>query len=289
MTRVSEVYKLLKELRCATAMEIAARLGLSRKAVQTYLSRLVARDLVEKRVLGRRAVMYCAKEGSGGDGRNGVSPSTRRAGLHAETRERLARVAELLQREGCISVGTLMRMLNVAHTKAYYMLRVLLLLRQGAKVLIGNTAVLCRDREAAEEAVSRLREAVHRVIVESGMKYAAASKVLQAALRDRDAYELLNRFVPLGRNMKRFPPIVLAFINDILQSLYGESTRYSNRRIYAVTPQPRSDCTFSIIDSADTHVVNVSLPDDLVAALQNADVNEVVLQAIEQLLARYRP
>jgi hypothetical protein len=42
-----------------------------------------------------------------------------------------------------------------------------------------------------------------------------------------------------------------------------------------------------IRDGADMHV-QVELPSDLATMLSGADVNEIVLQALEQLLARYR-
>ena len=64
---LSRVYELLRELKCAMALEIAERLGISRKAVQTYLNRLAAKGLVEKRTFGRRAVIYCVR-GDGGRG-----------------------------------------------------------------------------------------------------------------------------------------------------------------------------------------------------------------------------
>jgi hypothetical protein len=283
-----------------------------------YLNRLAARGLVEKRRLGRRAVMYCMKKDGEGVGHDSLASTggrrleeqrveeetalLRRAGrsgdgagrsgdgaykLHTKTRKRLAQAEKLLGREGCISVGTLMRMLNVTHSKAYHVLRVMLLSRQGVKVMIGNTAVLCRDRAAAEEAVARLRETVHRVVVKNDMRYATPTKVLQAMLRDREAYELLSRFIPLRRNMERFPPLVLTFINDVLQSLYGEPLRRRNGRVYAVAPQPRAEHGFEVVDSVETHVVRVSLPDDIAAALQG-DANEAVLQALEQLLTRFR-
>jgi predicted transcriptional regulator len=295
MTLVSKIYSLLKELRCATALEIATRLGMSRKVVQTYLNRLAARDAVEKRTLGRRAVMYCVKEDGESIGHKPRdSPATegrrvrRDAGLHAKTQERLAQTLELLKRNGCVSVGALMRMLRISHSKAYHVMRVLLLLRQGVKVRIGNTAVLCRDRAAAEETVARLRDAVHRLVTENGMRYATAPKVLQAAVKDRETFELLSRFVPLRRNAERFPPALLKFVDDVLRTLYGEPLRYRRRTVYIVS-QPRQDYTISVTDSVETHTIQVKLPDDLAALMYNVDnINEVALQALEQLLARYR-
>jgi DNA-binding MarR family transcriptional regulator len=293
-SRTYTIYRLLKELRCATALEIAERLGAARKSVQTYLNRLASRGLVEKRVLGRRAVMYCVRAEDIGDKLHNKRRRRRRGAqdgymLYAKTQKRLTQTLETLQREGCISVGALMRTLGVSHTKAYHMLRVSLLTGRGVKVRIGKTAILCRDRATAEEAVLRLRETIHRLVVENGMRYVTATKVLRAALNDREAYELLSRFVPLRRNAVRFPPVVLTFVNDILESLYGEPLRHGNRRIYVVAQQPRAGHGFEIIDGVETHVVRVSLPDDLAEALQGVDVNQAVLQAVEQLLARHRP
>jgi uncharacterized protein (DUF2384 family) len=295
-SRALEVYNLLRELKCATALEIAERLGILRKVAQTYLRRLVACGLAERRTVGRRAVMYCAKDAPRdspcGRRRNATRGSAVHergggGGLYAATRKRLPQVLELLQRDGCVSVGAVMRALRISHAKAYHMARVVLLLRMGVKMVIGNTAILCRDRAAAEETVSRLRETIHRLAVENGMRYATASKILRAALRDRDAHALLSRLVPVRCNAARFPLAVLTFVKDILQSLYGEPLKHSRKRIYAVS-RPRRDYAISITDSVETHVVRVALPDDLAVALKDADVNEIALQAIEQLLARYR-
>jgi len=289
----SRIYKLLRELKCATALEIAEKLGITRKSAQTYLNRLVARGAVEKRTLGKRAVIYCAKDGPGGGPRGGSRSAVRKREeggayrLCTATRRRLTHVLEMLMRDGCVSVGTLARVLNVTHTKAYHMLRVMLLLRRGVRVKIGKTAVLCRDHEAAEEAISRIRDAVHRLVVANGMKYATALKILRAALEDGNAYALLSRFIPLRRGMKKFPPLVLTFINAVLETLYGEPLRYGNRRIYVVS-HPRAEYHIEIVDSIDRHAVAVNLPSDLAATLSGADVNEIVLQALEQLLQRYR-
>jgi DNA-binding Lrp family transcriptional regulator len=282
----SKVLNLLRELKCATALEIAMKLNMSRKVVQMRLNRLAAKGFVEKRILGKRAVIYCYRTEEGNRGRRvkrGVS------GLYTKTRERLTRTLEILQHNGCISVGMLMRIMDISHTKAYYMLHVLLLMRLGVKLKIGKTAILCRDRAAAEETVTRIREVIHRLAVENGMKYATAVKVLQAALRDGDAYKLLSRFIPLRHNMRRFPPLVLTFVKDVLESLYGEPLKAGNKHVYIVAPRPRAEHGIEIIDHADVQVVTVSLPSDLAVALQGADINELVLQALEQLLQRYKP
>ena len=270
----------LRELRCATVREVAARLGVKYNTARTYLKRLVDKGLVEKRDVGRH-ILYCVAK-------DAIDVVPRGAyKLYTATRKRLPQVLELLERYGCISVSALMQTLGVTHTKAYHMLRVALLLRMGVKMRIGNAAILCRDRAAAEETISHLRDAIHRIVTENSMRFVSAIKVLQTALKDRDTYELLSRFIPLRRGMERFPPLVFTFVNDILQSLYGEPLRRRNGRVYVVTPQPRV-YTPNVTDGADKHVVRVNLPEDLAALLSGADVNEIVLQAVEQLLTRYK-
>jgi len=272
-------YDVLRELRCATAKEVATRLGVTYSTARTYLERLVEKGLAEKRWVGRIAV-YCAKD---------VDVSPRGAyKLYTETRRRMVQVLNVLERDGCVSVSGLMRALHISHTEAYHLVRVSLLTRRGVKMVVGNTAILCRDRDAAEETVSRIMETIHRLAVENGMRYVTTPRILQAVLKNRDAYELLSRFVPLRRNAERFPPVVLTFVSAVLELLYGEPLRRRGRRVYAVTPQPRGRMP-DVADGADKHVVRVNLPDDLAESITAVkDVDSLVLQAIEQLLARFR-
>jgi len=270
----------LRELRCATVREVAARLGVKYSTARTYLKRLADKGLVEKRSVGRH-ILYCVAK-------NAVDVVPRDAyKLFTATRKRLLQVLELLERYGCVSVSALMQTLGVTHTKAYHMLRVALLLRMGVKMRIGNAVVLCRDRAAAEETISHLRDAIHRIVTENNMRYATATKVLQIALRDRETYELLSKYIPLRRGMSRFPPLVLTFVATILETLYGESLRRRHGRVYIVT-QPRAGHGIEIADSIDKQTIAVKLPDDLAAALRGADIETVTLQAIEQLLRKYK-
>ena len=102
-------YDVLRELRCATAREVAVRLGVAYNTARTYLRRLVRQELAERRVVGRH-VMYCAK--------NIDVVERGMYKLYTETRIRMAQALELLQREGCVSVSALMRALGATHTQA---------------------------------------------------------------------------------------------------------------------------------------------------------------------------
>jgi DNA-binding Lrp family transcriptional regulator len=271
-------FDVLRELRCATVREVAERLGVKYSTALTYLKRLVNKGLVEKRGVGRH-ILYCVVKDVDVVPRGGYK-------LYTKTRVRMVRVIELLQRDGCVSVAGLMRIMRISHSEAYHMLRVLLLTRQGVKMRIGNTAILCRDRVAAEEAVARIRETVHRLAVANGMRYATAAKILQVALIDREAYELLSRLIPLRRSTTRFPPLVLTFVNDVLQSLYGEPLKRRHGRVYVVT-QPRAGHDIEIADSIDKQTIAVNLPSDIAEMIQD-DAKQTVLQAIEQLLQKYK-
>jgi hypothetical protein len=93
-----------------------------------------------------------------------------------------------------------------------------------------------------------------------------------------------------GDFYNRINPTALEFVDSILRSLYGEPIKYANNKhVYFVAPQPRAEHGIEIIDHVDVQVVTVSLPSDLAAALQGADINKSVLQALEQLLQRYKP
>lgn len=273
-------YDVLRELRCAVAREVAARLGVAYTTARAYLERLVEKGLAEKRRVGRLA-LYCVRD---------VGIAQRGSyKLYTETRRRMWRVEELLAQYGCVSVAMLEHELRVTHHQAYHLVNVALLTHRGVKMVVGKTAVLCRDRQAAEETIARLRETVHRLAVENRVRYASAAKMLRLVVNDREAYFLFRRFLPsLWPGARRFPPAVLAFMETLLRSLYGDPLlRQHHKLVYAVA-QPRSEHGIEIVDSIDVRTLYVELPDDLAAALQGGDADQVTIQAIEQLLARYR-
>ena len=267
--------------RCVTVREVAQTLGIQYKSARKLLKRLERRGVLNKKTVGRVA-MYC------GDASLVESLLLKKRNRKVKGWERLTVGRALLRREGCVSTYALRVALGVGSEEARYTAAQLVEEGEAVGVVVGRTAIWCRDRAAAEETIARFRETIHRLAVENGMRYVTPTKILQVALRDRDAYELLSRFVPLSRGMERFPPLVLTFVRDILESLYGEPMKLRRKTVYVVS-QPRKDYTVNVTDSVDKHVVRVNLPDDLATALQGVDVEDLTLQAIEQLLQRYRP
>jgi ribosomal protein S25 len=274
----------LKEVGCTTVRETAERLGISAGAARSRLRRLERRGALERKFSGRVAV-YCVKEGAQ------LPPPLTRGPL-AETRRRMEQVVDLLAREACISSSALCRRLGIGHSTVRHITSMLLSQGRAVEFVIGKTAVLCRDRKAAEELVLRLRSAAHRLA--SRRRYIKPSELLQMVRRDSEAYGLFTRFIKLSRfDGDYIDPAALAFADSILSSLYGEPIRHNPHKHVYLVAEPRQDLDVEIRDGAGL-AVTVGLTPDLAAALEEeaerrgVSAEEIVVQAIEQLLERYR-
>ncbi len=281
---MSDFYEWLKEVRCTTAREAAEKLEISLESARDRLKRLERRGALEKKFVSRVAV-YCVKEGA-----QLPPPLTR--GPRTETLRRMEQVVELVTREGCISSSALCKTLGLGHTTARYIMMMLLSQGRAVEAVVGRTAVWCRSRATAEELVKQLRETAHRLA--SRRRYITPTELLRMARRDKEAYALFSRFIPLSRfDGDYMSAAALAFADSILRSLYGEPVRNaSSRHVYFVTPHPRQDLGVVIKDGA-SRSITASMPPDLAAALEEAEkrgisAEEVVEHAIEQLLERHR-
>jgi predicted transcriptional regulator len=279
-----DFYAWLKEVRCTTVRRAAARFSISYTSAQKRLIRLVNRGVLEKRRVGKFDV-YCLKDGTQ------LMPSLLKS-LNTKAARRAEKVVKLLAAEGCMSTSALRGALKLGYSSLRHVLTLLMSYGHVVEVVVGRTAVWCRDRETAEELVAKLRGAAHRLA--SRRRYIRPSELLRMAQRDSETYALFSKFIPLSRfDGDRIYPTALAFADDILRSLYGESIRYAgNRHVYFVSPQPSQDFGIVIKDGAD-RIVAVSLSPDLAAALEDvkrrgASVKEIAIEAIQQLLERYK-
>ena len=234
-------YTWLKEVRCTTAREVAERLGISLESARGRLKRLERRGVLEKRFAGRVA-MYCVKEGA-------TPQPSRKKGPSAKTAQRAERAVELLAAEGCMSGSALLKALEVGHGSLRHVLMLLISSGRAVEVVVGKTAIWCRDRSTAEELISRLRAAAHRLA--SSRRFVRPFNLIRMAQRDREAYVLFSKFVPLSRlDDDSLSPQALAFADGILRSLYGEPIRYSHsKHVYAVLPQPRAEHGIAVRDA----------------------------------------
>lgn len=273
----------LKEVGCTTSREVADRFGLKRKSAYSKLERLAKLGALEKRLV-KRVALFCVKEGA-------ALPPPRRPRRSMRVRERAEQALGLLSREGCATFRALSRALGVGHTPVRYVMTLLLSQGRVVEVVIGGTAIWCKDRETAVELVKKLRETVYRLT--AGFRYVTPRRVLHMITRDKETYALFSRFVSLRLAMyghgENFPAQTLAFVDDILRSLYGDPVKYSpHKNVFTVT-QPRQGLGGIVIrDGADMERVKINLPSDLAEALKGANAEEVVVQAIKQLLEQYR-
>jgi ribosomal protein S25 len=266
--------------RCVAVREVAETLGIQYKSACNLLKRLEKRGLLVKKEVGRVAV-YC------GEPSLVESLLNKKRNRKVKGWERLTATRDLLRREGCVSTYALTKRLGLNSEEARYVAAQLVEEGEAVGVIIGRTAVWCRDRAAVEELMTRLKETVHKLAVGNKMKYVTPAKILRVVQNDREAYALFSRFIPLSRIDRYFSPVALAFADGVLRMLYGESVHTRRKAIYFVS-QPRAVAEINIRDSIDKKTVSVSVPDDLAAALQGVDVEDLTLQAIEQLLTRYR-
>lgn len=281
----SDFFAWLREVRCVTVKEAAERLGIAHESARGRLKRLERRGVLTRKMAGRVAV-YCVREGAQ------LPPPPlpfKPPGPGEKTRRRMEKALELVAREGCVTTPALCRALNVGSSQVKHVMRHLLAEGRVVEAVLGKTALWCRDRAAAEGLIRRLKDVAHRLAASNGFRYVTPSKILRAAQMDKEAYALFSRFIPLSRFAgDRLHPVALSFVDSILASLYGEPVIYApNRHVYFAA-QPRQGLGGIVIRSgADVEKVEISLPDDLADALRGADAEEVVKQAIKQLLERY--
>jgi ribosomal protein L14 len=233
---MTSLLEYIKSRGCVTTDDVAAAFGVSKSTAWQRLRRLEKLGTVNVWRFGW--VMWWCVDGAVPD----LSKRKRRSTMQKVV-ERVDAVAKILGERGCVPTSTLMRELGVSHSNVLYALQLLQSQGRAVERVIGKTAIWCKDEATADGFISRIKEAVHRLVTENKMRYATPKKVLKAALVDKEAYKLLSAFIPLSR-MDRFHPVALAFIDDVLYMLYGEPLRYTNsKNVYIVQPGGRVETT----------------------------------------------
>jgi len=266
--------------RCVTAREVAQRFGIAEESARKRLRRLVRRGLVERRWVGRVAV-YCAKEGV--EARLLPRPFGRPPGPVAETRRRMEEALDLVVREGCVTTSALVRKYGVSHTQAFHVLRLLLAEGRAVEVAVGATALWCRDRGAAQKFVDELRGEVVRLVSQHRLRYVTPKRLFALIASDPQARRVFSRVV----NIEAPSASAYGVLKALLEAVYGEPI---SRSVYYTQQVASSSAGIDIKDRDVGERVAVKLTPDLAEALHaQSDVDSLVLRAIEQLLARYRP
>jgi hypothetical protein len=129
-----------------------------------------------------------------------------------------------------------MSKLGLNHTEAYYVLQLLQAHNNAVKVVVGKTAIWCRDREAAERMLDVLTSTVQRLLCTRRMRYATPTRVVNLIMSDRRAFKLFAKYIQLDRTGRfGYKPVVLAFVKALLQRAFGDPVRNGEKTVYYVT------------------------------------------------------
>jgi hypothetical protein len=193
----------------------------------------------------------------------------------------LQKVKELLD-AGCLTTSALMQTLKLSHTQAFYALRLLRGAGRAVEVVVGKVALWCRDRDAAQRFVEELTAVVRRLVERHRLRYVTPKRLFELITRDAEAREVFSRVI----NVKAPPSAsVYSVLKTLLEAVYGEPIK---RSIFYTQQAAVGHVSIDIRDKEGGEYVAVMLTPDLAEALSDVFTNEVVLHAIEQLLARYR-
>ncbi len=276
---VAELYSWLTEVKCTTVSKVASMFGFTWLGAYNMLRRLVKRGALKKLRKGSVNI-YCINEEAK------LSDMTRLA-------QRLEEAEKLLTGEGCISTYTLINRLGVSHREATYVLQLLMSHGRAVNIIIGNTAVWCRNIAAAVELVRQLRGIVHNAAVANKIRFATPKKIMEIIRQDKEMRKLFGRFVSVDSES----PVAYAFISWILRSMYEPIHRW----VYLVA-EPKPLDVLSILRGgaerrprkAQQNIIKLKLPQslledlDLAAEMLGVSRSHVMRVAIRRLIEMYK-
>jgi hypothetical protein len=258
---------------CVRTDDVAKVLGISRYTAKLRLSRLRRRGVL--RVVWKRRTAWWCVPGAEPPVAPRVVPRRRQ-----KTAEVLEETEELLV-SGCVTTSVLMNRFGISHTQAFYALRMLQAEGRVVETTLGKVALWCRDRDAAQKFVEELRGEVARLVDEGRLRYVTPKRLFELIVRDARAREVFSRVI----NVKS-PPSVSAYsvLRTLLELMYGEPVA---RSIY-YTAQTSNNINIDIKYAAGERIAVVLTPDLAETLVTAQNIDNLVLQALEQLLQRYR-
>ena len=272
--RREELIRWIATRGCVTARDAAKVLGVSLYTARQRLQRLRRRGVL--RVVWRRRTAWWCVPGAAPPVAPRVVP-----GVHRQNTVVLLQKAEESLSAGCVTTTALMNTLGVGHTQAFYVLRLLRESGRAVEVSVGRVALWCRDRETATRFVEELTAVVRRLVERQRLRYVTPKRLFELITRDAEARQAFSRVI----NVKAPSASVYSVLKTLLEAVYGEPIK---RSIYYTQQVAVGHVSIDIKDMEVGEYVAVMLTPDLAEALSGVGTNEVVLHAIEQLLARYR-
>jgi len=272
--RREELIRWIAARGCVTSAEVAEALGVGLYTARQRLQRLRRRGLLRVVWAGRTA-WWCVPYAKPPVASIRVIPGSRR-----RVGDVLQKVKELLS-TGCLTTSALMQTLKLSHSQAFYALRLLRGENHAVEVAVGKVALWCRDRDAAQRFVEELTAVVRRLVERHRLRYVTPKRLFELITRDAEARQAFSRVI----NVKAPSASVYSVLKTLLEAVYGEPIK---RSIFYTQQAAVGHVSIDIKDMEVGEYVAVMLTPDLAEALSGVGTNEVVLHAIEQLLARYR-
>jgi hypothetical protein len=146
-------------------------------------------------------------------------------------KERKHAVLKLLSSDGCKTTTQIMKTLGLTHSEAYYVLEMLKNEGHIVKGVFGRVAIWCLNDDQFKSTISELMQEIHRIVESCKLKYVYPMRIYRLILNDRKAYALLSRYVPFNSNISA----TLAFLNAILEMLYGKPYFVGEKTVYLTT------------------------------------------------------
>jgi hypothetical protein len=145
-----------------------------------------------------------------------------------KVKERKQAVLKLLA-DSCKTTGHIVKTLGLTHSEAYYVLEMLKNEGLVVKGIFGKVAVWCLNDDQFKSTISELMREIRRIVESNKLKYVYPMRIYKLILNDSKAYALLSRYVPVGT------AVTLAFLNAILEMLYGKPYFVGEKTVYLTT------------------------------------------------------
>jgi hypothetical protein len=153
-------------------------------------------------------------------------------------KERKEAILKLLA-DGCKTTAYILKALGLTHTEAFYVLEMLKNEGYVIKTVFGKTAVWCPNNEEYNRTIGELLQEIRRIVETHNLKYVYPMRLYRLVLKDRKAYELMSKFVPMSYSNT----VALAFLNRLLKMLYGEPYFEGEKIVYITIRNTRPQKT----------------------------------------------
>ncbi len=133
-----------------------------------------------------------------------------------------------VEKAGCLTFAAIAERLRATHNELSYVLRRLRREGRVEAVSLGRAVLWCVSREAAEEVLARLSEALKSLFC-GRRRFATPKDALQLIAEDKEARRLFSRHMPLRPN-----PTTVQVIGALMAKAFGEPIKASRNRHYYV-------------------------------------------------------